>query len=155
SVMLAESGSRAVSLQTTPFLQTPPECSGLADRFDLCLIELDQCDVEKIGELVRRLGHVMKDGGNILIAIREQQPMQAVQQFGGNLEEPLRHVAPAARLAEVRYVPASNLRTWSYRTFAHMGAAAHLRPWVGLPALALFAVPLALLTLALNLVAAI
>src|SRR5262249_39565235 len=143
SVMLAESGSRVVSLQTTPFLQNPHEREELVKSFDLCLIELDQGDVERIGELVRGLVPMMKEGGTILIAIREQQPMPAPERFGADLGEVLRRNAPAVQLEEIQYVPASGLRVWSYQTFAHVGAAAHQRPWVGLPALALFAVPLA------------
>jgi hypothetical protein len=154
SVMLAQYGPRAVSLQTTPFLQRPPEREAFVDRFDLCLVELDQRDAEKTGELVRRLRPAIKEGGTILIVIRESQPMQNAQRFGANLGEMFRRLAPTARLEEVRYVPASSLRAWSYRTFARLGTAAHQRPWLGLPALALFALPLAFLTLLLNLFAA-
>jgi hypothetical protein len=154
SVMLAEGGRRVVSLQTTPFLQSPREREASVESFDLCLIELDQGDVETIGELVRRLEPAMKDAGSILIVMRQQQPTWDAQGFGGNLNDTLRRAAPAARLEEIRYVPASRLRAWSYQTFARLGAAAHQRPWVGLPALALFAAPLALFTLLLNAVAA-
>ena len=154
SLMLAEGGGRVASRQTTPLLQSPSEPVAFADRFDLCLIELDQRDVEKIGRLVRRLAPAMKAGACILIAIREPQPMQDAQRFRADLEEVLRRAAPVARLDEIRSVPASALRAWSYQTFAHLGAAAHQRPWVGLPRLALFAAPLALFTLALNLFAA-
>ena len=96
----------------------------------------------------------MKDGGRILILVRQPQPSSDAQRFGGSLNDTLRRAAPAARLDQTRYVPASRLRAWSYQTFARLGAAAHQRPWVGLPALALFAAPLALFTLLLNLVAA-
>jgi hypothetical protein len=154
SVMLAEYGRRVVSMQTTPFLQSPPEGAAFASPFDLCLVELDQRDAEKSGELVRRLAPAMKEGGSILITVREPQPMQDAQRFADDLGATLRRAAPAARLAEVRCVPASGLRVWSYQTFARMGADAHQRPWVGLPALALFAVPLALFTLVLNVFAA-
>ena len=154
SVMLANGGRRVVSLQTTPFLQSPRERAALVESFDLCLIELDQGDVERIGELVRRLEPAMKDGGSILIVMRQQQSISDAQRFGGSLSDALRREAPAARLEEIRYVPASRLRAWSYQTFARLGTAAHQRPWVGLPALALFAAPLALFTLLLNVVAA-
>jgi len=104
--------------------------------------------------LVRRLGPALRAGGSILIAVRESQPMEDVRQFAAKLGDWLRRVAPTARLEEMRSVPASALRAWSYQTFAHLGAAAHQRPAVGLPGLALSAVPLALLTLVLNLFAA-
>jgi hypothetical protein len=126
----------------------------LVKGFDLCLIELDQGDVERIGELVRRLEPAMKDGGSISIVMRRQQPASDAQGFGGSLNDTLRREAPAARLEQIRYVPASRLRAWSYQTFARLGTAAHQRPSLGLPALALFAAPLALFTLLLNLVAA-
>jgi len=154
SVMLAKYGSRVFCVQTTPLLQSSPDRDTFGDGFDLCVIELDQRDAERIGALVARPGCVMKDDGSILIAISEQQPMRDVQGFAASLGETLRRLAPTARLDEIRYVPASRLRTWSYRTFARLGAAAHQRPWIGLPALALFAVPLAFFTFLLNLVAA-
>jgi hypothetical protein len=154
SVILAEERRRVVCLQTTPFLQNPPEREAFASRFDLCLIELDQTDVERVGELVGRLGPVMRDDSRILIVISEPPPMADAPRFGASLGETLRREAAPARLENVRFVPASRLRAWSYRTFARLGAAAHQRPWVGLPALALFALPLAFFTLVLNLFAA-
>jgi hypothetical protein len=154
SVMLAKGGGRIASVQTTPLLQSTAGGIGFERRFDLCLIELDQRDVKKTGALVRRLVPGMKTSGCILIAIRESEPMPDAPRFAADLGEALRREAPAARLEEVQCVPASSLRTWCYRTFARLGADAHQRPWVGLPALALFAVPLGLLTLVLNLFAA-
>jgi hypothetical protein len=154
SLMLAEAGPRVVRLQTTPFLHGPADGGAFANRFDLCLIELEQCDAGQAGELIRRLKPIMKNGGLILTMIRQQRPMPDAQRFGASLSETLRREAPAARLEDVRYVPASRLRVWAYETFARLGAAAHQRPGVGLPALALLAAPLALFTLVLNLFAA-
>jgi hypothetical protein len=155
SVMLGEGGRRVVRLQTTPLLQSPLESGALANRFDLCLVELDQSDADKAGELIRRLAPMMKEGGRILTMISQQQAMSHGQAFDATLTDILRREAPSARLEDVRYVPASRLRMWSYETFARLGAAAHQRPAVGLPALALFAAPLTLVTLVLNLFAVV
>jgi len=155
SVMLAAGAGRVVSLQRTPLLQRPSEREGFESRFDLALIELDQRDVKKTAELVRQLAPAMKAGARILIAIREAQPMQDAPRFGADLAEVLRREARAARLEEVSCVPASSLRAWCYRTFARLGADAHQRPGLGIPGLALFAVPLALLTFVLNVFAAV
>jgi hypothetical protein len=152
SVMLAERAERVARVQTTPLLQGSSENAAPVERFDLCLVELDRSDAQTIGELVRRLRPLMKNGGIVLTLIREQ-PKDA-QLFGASIADVLRRAAPAARLEEIHYVPASLLRTWSYQTFARLGAAAHQRPSIGLPALALFAAPLALFTLLLNLFAA-
>jgi hypothetical protein len=155
SVMLAAYGERVVRLQTSPFVQSAPgRHQALASRFDICLVEFDQCNVESTVELVRRIVPLMREGGTILIVIREQQPMEGAPRFGAALREALHPLIPSAPLEEVRCVPSSLLRGWSYRTFARLGAAAHQRPWSGLPALALLALPLALFTLVLNLLAA-
>jgi len=154
SVMLGDDGRRVVRLQTTPLLQGGPAGEGFASRFDLCLIELEQGDADKTGELIRKLVPMMKHGGRLLIMIGGRQPMADAHRFGTDLSGTLRREASPARLEDVRCVPASKLRLWCYQTFAHMGAAAHQRPWLGLPALGLFAVPLALFTLVLNLFAA-
>jgi hypothetical protein len=154
SVMLADAGDRVVRLQTSPFMQSAPErYVAFAKRFDLCLVEFDRRNVESTVELVGRIAPLMKAGGRILIAIREQQPMEAAHRFVAALGAILS--GQAASLEEVRCVPASSLRAWSYRVFARLGAAAHQRPWVGIPAAAALAVPLALLTLVLNLFAAV
>lgn len=154
SVMLAHYGRRVVSMQTTPFLHGVPGPQVFVDRFDLCLVELEQRDVAKAGDLIRRLAPAMNNGGSLLIVIRESQPMENTERFGTGLVETLRGTTRAARVEQVRSIPASRLRAWSYQTFADLGAAAHQRPSVGLPGLALFAVPLALFTLVLNIFAA-
>jgi hypothetical protein len=155
SVMLGEAGSRVVRLQTTPLLQGGSTGEAFARRFDLCLVELEQHDADKAGQLIRKVVPMMKQGGRLLIVIREQWPMADAQRFGTNLSETLRREGSSARLEEIRCVPASKLRSWSYQTFAGMGAAAHQRPWLGLPALGLFAVPLALFTLVFNVAGAL
>jgi len=152
SVLLAKEGERVAFLQTTPLLQGSSENAAFNERFDLCLVELDRSDAQAIGELIRRIRPSMKDGSSVSILMREQ-PTDA-QRFGARLAENLRGVAPTVQLEEILYVPASRLRTWSYQTFARLGAAAHQRPSAGLPALALFAAPLALLTLVVNIAAA-
>jgi hypothetical protein len=154
SVMLAAYGQRVVTLQTTPFLQSAPAREAVVDRYDLCLVELDQRDVEKTGELIRRLVPAMKHSGTLLITVREPQPMENAERFGTAVRDLLSGARPAARVEEIRCVPASRLRAWSYQTFARLGADAHQRPSIGLPALVLFAVPLAFLTLLANLLVA-
>lgn len=156
SVMLADAGERVVRLQTSPFVQSAPgRYQAFVNRFDLCLIQFEERNVERTGEVVGRVAPMMKDGGRVLIAIREQQPMKGAQQFGAAVGEMLRRLPGTSALVEdVRYVPASRLRGWSYRLFARLGTAAHQRPWVGIPAVAVLAAPLALLTLVLNLFAA-
>jgi hypothetical protein len=154
SVMLADAGDRVVRLQTSPFMQSAPErYVAFAKRFDLCLVEFDRRNVESTVELVARIAPLMQPDGRVVIAIREQQPMEAAHRFVAALGAILS--GQAASLEEVRCVPASSLRAWSYRVFARLGAAAHQRPWVGIPAAAALAVPLALLTLVLNLFAAV
>jgi hypothetical protein len=88
------------------------------------------------------------------LTIRDPQLFDNARPFAMNFGERLRQEGSAASVEKVRSVPASGLRAWSYRTFAQLGTAAHQRPWVGLPALGLFALPLALLTLAANVFAA-
>jgi hypothetical protein len=150
SVMLGGYGERVVRLQTSPFVQSAPDRhASFAKRFDSCLVELEERDVERAVEVARRAAPLMKGGGTIFIVVREQRPMKDAQQFG----DALKRMMPSLHV-DIRYVPASGLRAWSYRTFAALGTSAHQRPRVGLPALALFAVPLAFFTLALNLIAA-
>jgi hypothetical protein len=149
SLMLAGYDERVVRLQTSPFVQSAPDRhASFANRSDFCLVDLDQPDIETTVEVVRRAAPLMKGGGTILVTVREQQPMDGAQRFTDMLKQMMLSLH-----VDVRYVPASGSRAWSYRTFARLGTAAHQRPWVGLPLLALAALPLALFTLVLNLVA--
>ena len=105
-------------------------------------------------ELIERIAPLMKEDGAIVLVVREPRSIDGGSAFADTVDEALRRKDSAARIEQVRCVPASGLRAWCYRTFARLGTDAHQRPWLGLPALALFAAPLAFLTLAANLFAA-
>jgi hypothetical protein len=157
SVMPSDGAERVVRLQTSPFLQSAPErYKHLFGRFDACLLEFEERNLERTDEAVGRMAPLMKDGGRIIISIREQRPMVRAEQFGAGIADLFRQLPSSSALVEeVRYVPASRLRRMSYRIFASLGTAAHQRSWFGIPALAVLAAPLALLTFVLNLVAAV
>ncbi len=155
SVMLSADGERAVHIQASPLIEGVPEAYvRFAQRFDICFVEFDAQDVERAVDLLMRITPLMKEDATILFTLREPQPFDHAPSFTMRLGEGLRRKGSAAQVEKVRTVPASALRGWSYRTFAQLGAAVHQRPWIGLPALAFSAAPLALLTLAANVFAA-
>jgi len=157
SVMLAELGERATYFRTSVLLQTAPEVhQPLLGRFVVCLAEFDQRDVSTIAKAVSRIAPLMRDRGKIIIAIREQRPMNVVGEFGTALVDAIRRLTSSSVVVEeIRYVPAIRARWPSYRIFARLGTAAHQRPWFGIPVLAIVAAPLAIFTLILNLVAVV
>src|SRR6202035_2543293 len=64
SVALADNGERTHRLRCRQFLKNPPErYERLHGKFDLCLLELSETDMEDGGELTDRLAPPLKSGG--------------------------------------------------------------------------------------------
>jgi hypothetical protein len=156
TVALAGHGERVVRLQTTPFLRNPPErYEALRARFDLCLLEFSESDMESGPELVDRIAPLMKAGGKILIVIYNRRGMRRASGFGASIaHHGQRMLRPSARLDEVYFVPASRLRWGAYRALARLGWFARRHPLIGAPALVVFGGLLTLLTLVGNFLAA-
>jgi hypothetical protein len=156
TVMLADNGERVVRLQTTPFLRNPPaRYEALRDRFDLCLLEFTESDMERAPQLMDRIAPLMKAGGRMLMVIYNRRSLGDAKGFGASIaRHGQRLLRPSAWLAEVHFVPASRLRWALHRAMVRLGWAAHRRPWIGIPVLAASAGFLTGLTFVANLVAA-
>ena len=148
---LADSGERVVRIIPSRFLADPAEIwEPLAASFDLCLVELGEEDIARIGDLLDRLAPMIKDGGAILVVIYNARHRNAAG-FAEKIDLNARlMVRRAATLTAIHIVAATRLRWALARTMTSLGRMAHQKPMIGIPVLALAGGPLALASLLAN-----
>ena len=102
---LADNGERAVRIRTTPFLANPADIyEPMAAKFDQCLLELTENDLNKVDELIDRVAPLMKTGGEILVAVNNRRTAAEAKQFGASISHHApRLLRPAATTSEVHF----------------------------------------------------
>ena len=134
---LADNGERAVRIRTTPFLANPADIyEPMAAKFDQCLLELTENDLNKVDELIDRVAPLMKTGGEILVAVNNRRTAAEAKQFGASISHHApRLLRPAATTSEVHFVPASRFRWGVFRVMMRLGSNAQKNPSSGIPML--------------------
>ncbi|MGD0151488.1 MAG: class I SAM-dependent methyltransferase [Xanthobacteraceae bacterium] len=112
SVALADSGERTRRLRCRPFLRNPPErYSQLHGKFDLCLLELSETDMEDGGELTDRIVPLLKKGGRIVLFVQNNRVIDDAGVFGHSVSfQSSRFIRSAAVPTEIHYVPSNVAR---------------------------------------------
>jgi len=114
SVALADSGERTRRLRCRPFLRNTAErYSRLHGKFDLCLLELSETDMEEGGELTDRIVPLMKKGGRIILFVQNRRSVDDAGQFGHSVTfQSSRFIRSSAVPMEIHYVPSNVTRRW-------------------------------------------
>jgi 2-polyprenyl-3-methyl-5-hydroxy-6-metoxy-1,4-benzoquinol methylase len=148
---LADSGERVVRVKPSLLLADAAEVwEPLAGCFDLCLVELSEDNLSRVGDLVDRIAPMMQQGGEILIVICNERPRDPAD-FGVNVaREAQRMVRRAAHLSSAHFVPATRFRWSLHRSMIRLGTMARSRPFIGVPLLLLSSGFLTLASLAAN-----
>src|SRR5262249_53114683 len=143
TVALAERGERVQHLGCTPLLHSRLErYAPLIGRFDMCLLELSDVEMEQGTGLIDRVVPLMKQDGVILLSVHNQRPIRAAEGgtaegFGRDLSYVgCRFIGPGAALTQARYVPATPLRWIAVEALAGLRAFRTRHPSIGLPVLA-------------------
>jgi hypothetical protein len=112
SVALADSGERTRRLRCRPFLRNPPErYSQLHGKFDLCLLELSETDMEDGGELTDRIVPLLKKGGRIVLFVQNNRVVDDGGVFGHSVTlQSSRFIRSAAVPTEIHFVPSNVAR---------------------------------------------
>jgi 2-polyprenyl-3-methyl-5-hydroxy-6-metoxy-1,4-benzoquinol methylase len=135
---LADSGERVVRVKPSRFLEDAAEIwQPLAGAFDLCLVELAEDGLPRIGDLADRIAPLMKDGAEILVVVYNARGSNPGG-FGAAAERHAqRAVRGATALTAVRFMPATRLRWRLQRTLMALGWKARSSPIIGVPLLVL------------------
>jgi len=114
SVALADSGERTRRLRCRPFLKTSPErYARLRGMFDLCLLEVNETDMEDGGELTDRIVPLLKNGGRIIIFVLNRREVGDQRNFGLFVTfQSARFVRASAIPTEIHFVPSNAARRW-------------------------------------------
>lgn len=124
SVALADSGERAHRIRCVPFMQTPPErYEPLRGKFDLCLIELTEGDMNDGDVLTDRIVPLMKNGGNIIVFVRNRRGLSTAHEFGmAATHHSSRFIRSGALPIATHFVPANNFRWLVLRGMSRLRA---------------------------------
>jgi hypothetical protein len=114
SVSLADGGERTRRLRCRPFLRNPPErYSQLHGKFDLCLLELSETEMEDGGELTDRIVPLLKKGGRIILFVQNRRVIDHAGEFGHSVTfQSSRFIRSSAVPTEIHYVPSNAPRRW-------------------------------------------
>jgi Methyltransferase domain len=144
----SDGGERVVRLRSSHMLQQPQEVyDGLRNRFDLCLLEIDELDFEKADELLDKIAPMMHDNATALVSILNRRAGDRNLEFqvaiGKNGSRLLR---PYSRSLTFFFVKGIGLRERSLRWMMQIARITWERPVLGMPALFILGPPLALLS---------
>jgi 2-polyprenyl-3-methyl-5-hydroxy-6-metoxy-1,4-benzoquinol methylase len=114
SVALADSGERTRRLRCRPFLRNSPErFAQLHGKFDLCLLEISETDMEDGGELTDRIVPLLKKGGRIVLFVQNNRVIDDAGVFGHSVTfQSSRFIRSSAVPTEIHYVPSNVARRW-------------------------------------------
>ena len=135
SVALADSGERTQRLRCRPFLRTPPErYARLHRKFDLCLLELSEMDLEDGGELTDRIVPLLKNGGRIILFVQNRREVRDRAQFGESVTfQSARFVRASAIPTEIRFVPSNVARRWGRNGMSRLRRLMNKGVWLTAP----------------------
>jgi hypothetical protein len=143
----SDGGERVVRLRSSHMLKQPQEVyDGLRNRFDLCLLEIDELDFEKADELLDKIAPMMRDGATALVSVLNRRAGDRNLEFqiavGRNGSRLLR---PYSRSLTFFFVKGTGLRERSLRWMMQIARMAWEKPVLGIPTLFILGPPLALL----------
>jgi hypothetical protein len=143
----SDGGERVVRLRTSHMLRQPQEVYvPLANRFDLCLLELGELELPKVDEIIDRVAPMMSDGGTVLISVINGRAGDRGRQFQAAIgKDAGRLLRPFFRSFTFSFVTGSGVRERSLRWMIKLARLASQRPFVGIPLLFVFGMPLAAL----------
>jgi hypothetical protein len=135
SVALADNGERTHRLRCRPFLRNPPErYERLHDKFDLCLLELSETDMEDGGELTDRIVPLLRNGGRIVLFVLNNRIMDKGGEFGRNVTfQSSRFVRSSAVPTEIHFVPSNLARRWARLGLSKLRRLMNRMPWLTAP----------------------
>jgi hypothetical protein len=114
SVALADGGERTRRLRCRPFLRNPPErYEQLHGKFNLCLLELSETDMEDGGELTDRIVPLLKKGGRVILFVQNNRVVDDAGVFGHSVTfQSSRFIRSSAVPTEIHFVPSNVARRW-------------------------------------------
>jgi hypothetical protein len=147
-----DGGGRNFRIQRNTFVRQPPNAfETLCGTFDACLVEIEEKDMLNSAELIDRIASLMKNDATIFVSVYNQRKNIDPDGFTRLIElESVKLLRHCVKHGHYYFVQSSKLRWISYHMARQLGRFARRRPIVGMPALAIAGLPLALCILVGN-----
>lgn len=142
----ADGGDRVVRLRTSHLVKQPlATYEPLFGAFDACLVEIGELEFAEIDDVLDRIAPLLKDDGTILVSIYSQR---STGQRGEIQKSVARHasrlIRPFSREVVFNFVTANGMRWGVFNLMTRIARTARDAPLLGMPALLLGGLPLAL-----------
>jgi Methyltransferase domain len=153
----SDGGDRVVRIRSSHMINQPYEVyDPLAGRFDVCLLEIGETEFPYAHEMLDRIAPMMRNGGAVLVSIinrRSRDPALEFQKAIGYHASRL--LRPYALSPTFSFVSASWARERSVRWMMRFARLARGRPFIGVPAILVFGLPLAVMAATTSLMASV
>jgi hypothetical protein len=135
TLSLADSGERVHRLRCAPFLRSPPErYAPLRGKFDLCLLELYETDMEDGRELINRIVPLMKRGARIIISVINRGIFDEYGEFGRVMAfNSTNLISFGAVPTEVHFIQANAVRRLVRAGLLKLRQLMSKGPWISVP----------------------
>jgi 2-polyprenyl-3-methyl-5-hydroxy-6-metoxy-1,4-benzoquinol methylase len=151
----SDGGGRVVRIRSSLMIEQPYEVyEPLHNRFDACLIEVDEQEIANSDQVLDRIAPMMKNGGTVLVSFTNRRNGDATQEFQRSIGyHASRLLRPYARSPIFSFVSGEGPRWRSMDWMLRAARFARDKPLVGVPFLFMVGLPLAAICGGANVVA--
>ena len=141
----SDGGDRVVRIRSSHMLNQPYEVyEPLNSRFDLCLLEIEEREFSRADEMLDRIAPMMRSGGTVLVSLTNRRNGDPTQEFQKSIGyHASRLLRPYSRSPTFSFVRSTRSRELSVRLMINLARLARDRPFIGVPPLFIFGLPLA------------
>ena len=141
----SDGGDRVVRIRSSHMLNQPYEVyESLCSRFDVCLMEIEEREFPRADEMLDRIAPMMRSGGTVLVSMTNRRNGDPTLEFQKAIGyHASRLLRPYALSPTFSFVKATWTRELSVRLMMRVARLARDQPFIGVPALFIFGLPLA------------
>lgn len=142
----SDGGDRVVRIRSSHMLSQPYEVyEPLQGRFDVCLMEIDELEFLRADEMLDRIAPMMRNDGTVLVSVTNRRGGDPDREFQRAIgHHASRLLRPYSRAPVFSFVKSAKLREFSVKWMLRIAKLARDRPLIGVPALFILGLPLAL-----------
>jgi hypothetical protein len=142
----SDGGERVVRIRSSHMLnQSYDVYEPLHDRFDVCLMEIDEREFQRADEMLDRIAPMMRYDGTVLVSVTNRRGGDPEREFQKTVgHHASRLLRPYSRSPSFSFVRAGRLRELSVKWMFQIAKLARDQPMIGVPALFVLGLPLAI-----------
>jgi hypothetical protein len=149
---IPDGGELKFRTQSNIFLKHPPEFyRALHGSFDVCLIEIDEREMDIGDLLLDRVTPLMKSGATVFVSVYNRRSLLNAKHFTRSISfRAARLLRPSVTSSQYYFIKAGMSRWFAFNMIRRVVGLARKRPIIGVPLLVASGLPLAICTLVSN-----